>query len=377
MLAAAVLTLVSLRLALARLVDVGPALATLAIVALATLGGLNMFTTVMMPDILTGLMLLGLAMILPVWPRMTRAEWLWWLVMVLAGVLAHKANLLVAMVIVGFYAVLIVARRLPLRPLLPVLALLALGMAGHALLFVAVTRLAGKPPVEAPFVLARVIGDGTAQRYLDTACPDAGFRMCRYRDRLPLTENQFLWSHNPDHGIIEAAPAADVAAIIAEANPLVLASVSAYPLHQMTASARNFTEQFFVVGVTQYAMGPLRKAADSPGLADLLTMYPATPAGLKTFPFGAVSLVMLIAYAAALLVIVGSWLSSPRWPSGAQSQARRAAALWLVAGLIANAAVNGVISGVFDRYQGRVAWLALLAALTILMLRRQRRERPV
>jgi hypothetical protein len=169
---------------------------------------------------------------------------------------------------------------------------------------------------------------------------------------------------------MEAAPAADVATINAEANRLVIASVSAYPWHQARASVANFVHQMFDVGVTQYAVGPLRPPSASPGLADLLTAYPDTPAGTKRFPFGPVSAVMLAVYVAALALVGAVLALQRRWPAGALASARRAAVGWLITGLVANAAVNGVISGVFDRYQGRVAWLALLAALALVVMLR-------
>ena len=48
--------------------------------------------------------------------------------------------------------------------------------------------------------------------------------------------------------------------------------------------------------------------------------------------------------------------------------------LLLLAGIAANAMVSGAIAGVFDRYQGRVAWLASLgfAALLVKMLNEKR-----
>jgi hypothetical protein len=44
------------------------------------------------------------------------------------------------------------------------------------------------------------------------------------------------------------------------------------------------------------------------------------------------------------------------------------AALWVaVVGLVVNAAVCGILSGVTDRYQGRVAWILPALALIILL----------
>jgi hypothetical protein len=50
--------------------------------------------------------------------------------------------------------------------------------------------------------------------------------------------------------------------------------------------------------------------------------------------------------------------------------------LVLLAGIVANAVISGAISGVFDRYQGRVAWLALFGFL-VLAARERRRRLPL
>jgi len=239
-----------------------------------------------------------------------------------------------------------------------------------------VARLAGKPPVATPFLLAQLVGDGTATRYLADHCDEDRFVLCRYRQRLPTTANNFLWSHNPANGIMHAVPTADAEAIGREAGALSLAVIRQYPLAQLQASLGNFLRQLACVGVTEYAQGPTRGTPATPGLGSVLTGYAATPAGRGTLPFGAISLVMTATYGASLLLLAGAGWQAWRQggPTNASASARQAAIGWILAGVIANAAISGVIAGVFDRYQGRIAWLVPLAALTAVAMLRQRRE---
>jgi peptidoglycan/LPS O-acetylase OafA/YrhL len=49
--------------------------------------------------------------------------------------------------------------------------------------------------------------------------------------------------------------------------------------------------------------------------------------------------------------------------------------LAVLVGVAVNAIVSGAISGVFDRYQGRVAWLVPLALAVLMAPRREGEER--
>lgn len=44
-----------------------------------------------------------------------------------------------------------------------------------------------------PFLLARVIGDGTGKLYLKEYCIQRDYAICKYIDILPKTSQQFLW----------------------------------------------------------------------------------------------------------------------------------------------------------------------------------------
>jgi MYXO-CTERM domain-containing protein len=98
-------------------------------------------------------------------------------------------------------------------------------------------------------------------------------------------------------------------------------------------------------------------------------------AGHDLWPFGAASMLMKFTYFGSFAVLLAAlWrLAGTGW--GHQPQL--AIIGWIMLGLAVNAAVSGVIGGVFDRYQGRVAWLVPLIAVAALAMVRRRRTTAV
>jgi hypothetical protein len=368
MLAQSLIVIVALAAGLRRLA-VPAAMQPLALAGVF-LAGLGLFTTVILPDVFAGLAVLALAQLLPHGAAMTRREHRLWLLLLLACVLSHKAILAMAAALLGLYLLwhALTDRRWPQLP--GVLLVLVVAMAGHMAVNIAAERLSGQKPVQTPFALARIVGDGTAERYLRARCPEAGYRLCAYTNRFPMTENVFLWSHDADKGIMQAVPLSDRQQISSEANALVIAAVSAYPLHQMVASFSNLMAQFSTVGVTEYALGPNPGRYVSPRLSGLIERYEASLAGRGLWPFNALSQIMTIVYFASLALLLA--LLVRRGRSRWRDDPQLAIIGWVLLGLIVNAAVSGVIGGVFDRYQGRVAWLVPLMAVAALAQLRHR-----
>ena len=49
-------------------------------------------------------------------------------------------------------------------------------------------------PYGSVFALARLATDGPARDVLQRSCPDAGWRLCAWKDRLPADSDDFLWA---------------------------------------------------------------------------------------------------------------------------------------------------------------------------------------
>jgi hypothetical protein len=221
----------------------------------------------------------------------------------------------------------------------------------------------GKPPISTPFVLARLIGDGTAEQYLRDVCPKRNFATCAYLEKMPMTENDFLWSRDPGKSVIGTADRDTRIAIAAESNAIVMGTLQAYPAQEAAAAVGNVLHQLGDVGVTEYGLTPKDDVAPIPMLAWALDHYRGTGIAQGWMPLKEISVVMRSIYFAAL-VGIGMMLWR-RGRSALDSEEIRFVLLLLI-GIAVNAAVSGGISGVFDRYQGRVAWLASLGFVVLL-----------
>lgn len=346
----------------------------LATAALAVAGGLGVFTVAAMPDVFAGLMLLALAVMLGCRERLGRAGYLYWLGLLLVCCLFHKANVAVAAVVILFYAVILLVRRKRLTPLLLPVAALAVAFMAHKAVIMVVESMTNRPTLELPFLLARMVGDGTAGKYLADHCPDPGLEMCRFASRLPMTSNEFLWSRDPQHGVMKTVPLAEARLIAQQENTVVAGVLREHPGAQLRASLVNSLRQLIDVGANEYAIGPNAPPEATPTLREFLIDFQHSAVARKQMPFVAISQLMKVTYAvAAILLLVGlvrQWRRRAGDPR-AWGPALTMVVILLFAGVVINAAVSGAVSGDFDRYQGRVAWLLPFAAICIAFSRRR------
>jgi hypothetical protein len=344
-----------------------------ALCAVALVSGLNVFAVTAMPDVFAGLMLLSAGMLLTHGRRMPRWERLFWLAVVLIACLYHKAHLAILALSLAAALLLPFTRREGWKDFLLLAAAGLVALLGHAAVDLAVRQATGKAPISTPFVLARMVGDGTAERYLRDACPARHFATCAYLSRMPMRENDFLWSHDPDVGVMGVVPAQTRAAIAGEANAIVLGTLAAYPLEQLGATVRNVMTQLGDVGVSEYGLLPTDTIAPIPMLRWALDHYAASGIAQGWMPLDAISAMMRAVYFASL-VGIGTLLWQKRSGPVLARPSVRLVVLLLV-GVVANAIVSGAIAGVFDRYQGRVAWLAPLGFLVLLAMMLKERSR--
>lgn len=347
-----------------------PARLRIAAVAITGLvGGAGAFASVLMPDLFAGMLILSVTLLLLFAPAMKRGEWLAWVALALAAILFHKSHLLLAAALLLVGAVLFLLRRVVGRSLVLLAALIAVGGAGHLAVDVAVRRILHKEPTSPPFVLARMVGDGTAGLYLRDVCPGAALQACAVLPHLPMTENEFLW--NGAAGGFASMTPEQKRRVIAEERPIALGVARAHGWTQVRASASNAARQFLLVGVAEYALAPTVKPATARGLEAELARYQQQTIAERLLVLRPQSLLIGIGYFAALAALAVLLVTDRRRKGEAGQDRTLATAAWLVAGgLVANAAICGAISGVFDRYQGRVAWAAVTLALAYLLTRR-------
>lgn len=361
-----VVALVAVTVALRHMGVADPVRRLVLVGLLGLVTGIGIFATTVMPDLFAGLMILAIALLLACRSAMPRGEQLFWYLLAFAACLFHKSHLAVAAVMLGF--ALLLFRRVDRRALASLGAIVLAALAGHLMVDRAVERVTGHPPQSPPFLLARMIGDGTVPRYLDEACPTHAYRLCRYRDRMPMTENEFLWSPDPRRGLLGIVPAEERAALIAESGEITRSALAAHPGEQVGAAFVNFGRQLLVVGTTEFAQRTGMDPAFAAGMSRTLNAYKSSRVMAGSMPMGALSLMMTLVYLGAAIGL--AFVTARRPAFLAAPRPLPLVRLLLIVGVVANAAVCGIISGVFDRYQGRVAWILPLILLAWAVERR-------
>jgi hypothetical protein len=342
----------------------------MAIIALATPA--PFFVGFLMPDIWAGVAVGAVAVLFALPSRLKALDVAALGAMTLFAALAHNSvpPVVLALMAVAI-AVWFVRPRGASKPALglAVCTIALLGaLAGHLAFTVMVRHSAGRPPLMPPFLSARVIADGTGTRFVRERCAGA-FVVCRYGDRFPMSVDDFLWASGPNQGVFDTASSADRRALGTEQTRFALAVVRAYPLEQALASARNAAAQLVQTDLSDFNY--------KPSVAASLTalMPPAfawrlghTRAYREAWPLGPLWAMQSILVLAACGAAIGAGLHS-RGP-GAAPETRSAVGLFgfVVAGVVANGVVCGVLSTLYGRYEARVIWTLPLAAIALLLV---------
>jgi hypothetical protein len=141
---------------------------------------------------------------------------------------------------------------------------------------------------------------------------------------------------------------------------IVRNAAAEYPMLQLGSSAKNVLRQFGSFGLGKVDFRAALVVGPS-GRVDLVDVTEDRPR-LRTW-FSAIIYVVFAA-SLAILVLLRRQLAN----------IERGAVLLVGVGLASNAAICGVLSGVADRYQARVAWaIPLLAMLILLRIRSEHR----
>ena len=250
-------------------------------------------------------------------------------------------------------------RRLSVLVLPPALAMLAMAtvnLAAHGRFAIS--------PFGNVFLLARVIYDGPGLTALQRDCPTRHWRLCPFRDSLPPTSDDFLWS--ADSPLNRAG---GPKAVSADADAIISAAVRADPAAQARAALANTLRQ-----LGRFASG------------DGLTAWPAqvTPWIERDFPAHEAASYAAARQQAGTLAVPNALQTLHTVAAAAGVAAcllllplalvrRAACAGFLLAALLAlpvSAAITGSLSAPHDRYQSRIIWLpAFVAMVSVAALR--------
>lgn len=337
---------------------------------LSLLSSAGLFAALIMPDAWTGMLIIAFALLLasegplPLGTRLMLGG-----VMTLAA-LFHTSHILLLASMVGLLGLAMLHagwRRVvpPARLLLPSLALVC-GVAGHLAFSAATAAVTGQKPLTMPFVTAHLVDLGPGTRLAQQSCPESGFAICPYADRLPIDWISFLFEADPLTGVFAAVPPEVQRAISEEQARFAIATLKAEPLATAGGLLRDGISQLWHLGVedmpltrendaflTQFFTPDVAEAVrassiyDRPELRAVFTQIIQVGTGL--------SVLALLALALA----------------GRLPQRGPLAMLLLVCGvgLVLNALVCGVFASPYGRFQARVAWmLPFLLLMTLLVV---------
>ena len=357
--------------------------AVAAVAVLVVLTPLAFFTGFAMPDIFAAIGALAAALLLFFPDRIGRGE-RWGLAVLLVFSLAvHTSHLLMAVVLVavagGILLMLGVERRVVVRRLALFAALIVAAGAANSVYGLGIRLTTGERLRNQPFLTARLLADGPGRDYLRHACA-AGerFTLCRFAHK-PLADSEdILWSDLPGTGVFMLSDFATRMALEDQEGRFVLGTLGYAPVAQLGASLRNWGQQLGMVFVDDPVRDPAYYLTDPywrqtnlpPMIARVADCGPKhdrcrsrlTVPGSKAWHGTAAVAAVAVALAALLWRRRGSPPLPPRLV---------AATAFLLAAVVVNAGVCGVLSGPFARYQARIVWLVPLAAMLLVAGRRR------
>ncbi|MDG6078807.1 hypothetical protein E3U23_06325 [Erythrobacter litoralis] len=327
------------------------------LIGIGVLSSLPWFVSYAMPDLLAALVVVTYVAMLRQVDGMTLKGRLALIALATAGVLAHYGNIPLA----AGLALAIIAWRWFEKSLTfwmtglclaPVVLAAAFNLASGK----ASTGEESVAPKRLPILLARSLEDGPARWYLNDVCATQPYTICELSDTIPDNVGAFLWGPNG----YRLATDAQVEAIRNEETEILFEAFKRYPVTQTRALFGNAVKQTVSVGTGElWPLDPAGteiedswrgggvRAAQSRVLNIFDTLVP-----LATF----------VAIAGLAIAVIKRGTSYPL-----------AVSIGLVVfALTLNAAIFGGLSAPVDRYQSRIVWL--LPFLLLLAFVRRGRE---
>ena len=364
----------------------------LAMTAAATVGtSLSFFTTFAMPDIFAGIGGAALVLILAQADRLKKLEIAGLWAVCAYSMAIHKSNWGAGLVMALGGGVLVWllglrASSVFKRVLVILTAAFAAWMAGTVYDGIYQAR-TGYKLGHPPFIMARMLADGPGRAYMRYACAHGEtYALCQFqanvRNSTALinasdSTNLILWSDRPKLGVFNLASRPDRIRLEAQEMKFVIGTLRFDPVGQTLASLSNWGQQL----VAYQVVDPLRNPAaylrgrywPTTILPKLIPNFEACrPPGDCRPPFNYVFLADWhgVVLAASLILLVWRFslkdvreaLWRRRLGEGDNVARVAAVVLLLVALMVVNAAICGIISGPFERYQARLIWLIPIGA---------------
>ncbi len=352
------------------------AIGTLVIISLFS--SASFFAGLLMPDIWAGIMILALALFWTCGRQLSIGSTLAILAILAFSVLAHSSHFALLAAVTTVFAVLWLFKRDPneswLRKMAMPMAALVIGAIGMVTWSLAVTVGYGAKVMHRPFLAAHLTEMGPGTKYLQESCPESGFALCEYKDRLPMYWSDFLFDPSPETGIFGAAPVEVQLAIADEQTAFVLQTLAAEPVSTVSGLLKDGLTQLWTLSMVKIAVTTER--ADHVVQSFIQRAPPDLVAWLKeTKSYNAPQLIRSIERHNGILValsalVLAAWLIL-RFGPGSRADPQTAAISKFVAiliiGIVLNALICGILASPLGRFQARIIWLLPLIASLVLV----------
>ena len=349
--------------------------------ACALFSTLPFFAGFAMPDVFGGYVALATVLTIGFWDRLRVAERSALVVLIAAGCTFHGSNplLTASLAIAGALAAwwMKAPRRQVAFGIAAVAGAVVAALSANAVYMQAVKLTTGDLPGRPPFVAMRLLADGPGRDYLRHVCAHGDpYALCRYRN-LPLDDTEdMLWSDQKTLGVFNMSDYPTRVRMEREEYRFALGTVAYDPAGVASAALGNWGRE--LAGV--YVDDPLRdpvyyltndywNTTNLPWLIHRVADCGRDKRGCKP-RLDLDQSIWLHGTLFTLALGFALWRLGRRdvreavgardWSSPA---ARLAFAMGLlIAALIINAAICGILSGPFPRYQARLVWLLTAAA---------------
>jgi putative flippase GtrA len=355
----------------------------LAVMAAAAAGtSISFYTTFAMPDIFAGIGGAALVLILAQGDRLKRPEIAGLWAVIAYSMAIHKSHWGTGLAVAGGGGLLLwimgLSAQSVVRRLVFIVSAAAVAWAAGAVYEGVYFNRTGSKLGHPPFVMARMLADGPGRAYMRHACAETAqggaepYVLCRYKDNVGSSTDLILWSNRKNLGVFNLASRPGRVGLEAEEMRFVLGTLKYDPAGQTLASLRDWGEQLINVQVDD----PLRNPAaylrgrywPTTILPKLIPNFAACrPPGDCRPPFnyyvlegwhGTVLVASLLALIWRLSLKDVRQAVCRRGLKDGEEPARVAATMLLLAAvLLVNAAICGILSGPFARYQSRLIWL--------------------
>jgi len=323
-----------------------------------------------MPDVFGGFAILAGVNLLFAEAGRSRLVHFYWVALLAYALAVHNSNppILAVTVLAGLLYAWRHAIRLRASELVAIAGCVCLAGLAQLAFSHAVRTFTGAPPVQPPFLAARLIADGPGYSYLQRHCSSERYIYCRTLGAGRLSSDILLWDENPNRSLFRGLSPQEQRLSAFQQRRFVLSVVKEDPLWVFATAAENGLRQLVDFQLAEFNYGDVARErfneAVPPALLGQLT---STRAFHETMPVRAMEIVASLAtfLSLVLLAVVLGWGRARI----TNLHVLRGYCLVIVAGIAANAIICGVISGPNGRYQMRVVWILPVVAASVVASR--------